>query len=126
MPGRMLRLAYVLPPSLATLAFWCLFTACIDTPESDPDPIARVVVVWDPLSCGDPHRIAVELEDVDGYKLSSSTPCNAGSLTIDTPHFGLYYGRVFAWEAGQDIRSITFVRLFVDEPVMRWLVATPP
>jgi hypothetical protein len=116
----------VLTPWIATALFWLAFTACIDSPMPDDPPLARVIVAWDPLACGEPHRVAVELEDQDGIKLSSSTPCNAGSVTIDAQHFGLYYGRVYAWEAGEDIRSITPVRLLVDEPVMRWLIATPP
>ena len=120
--------ATVLLPCLATLLFWFAFTACIDSPMPDHDtpPIARVVVAWDPLACHTPHRVVVELEDHAGVKLSSSTACATGSLTIDTPHFGLYFGRIYAWEAGEDIRSITAVRLVVDEPVVRWWVATPP
>lgn len=124
-----MRLAtYVLTPWIATVLFWFAFTACIDSPMSDVDDpaIARVIVVWDPLACGDPHRIAVELEDHAGIRRSSSTPCSAGSLTIDMPHLGVYYGRVYAWEAGEEIRSIVSVRLIVDEPVVRWFIATPP
>jgi len=121
-------LGLVLSPLLASISFWCLFVACIDDAPFDPDPppISRILVVWDPLACGEPHRVAVELEDHAGAKLSSSTACTTGSLTIDTPHYGLYYGRVYAWEAGEEIRSIMPVRLFVDEPVVRWWIATPP
>lgn len=120
--------ALVLSPWMVTILFWLAFTACIDSPlpDRDDDPIARVVVVWDPLACGDPHRVVVELEDHAGVKLSSSTPCNAGSLAIDTPHFGTYYGRIYAYELGKVARSITPVQLTVDEPVTRWLVMTPP
>ena len=114
-----------LPTNLLPL-FALLFTACIDSPLPEDPAIARVIVSWDPLACGEPHRVAAELEDQDGVKISSSTPCTAGSLTLDARHFGVYYGRVYAWEAGEDIRSITAVRLIVDEPVMRWLIATPP
>lgn len=115
-------------PCAATLLFWLAFTACIDSPMPDADapPIARVIVAWDPLACGDPHRVAVELEDHAGTKLSSSTACASGSITIDTAHFGLYYGRIYAWEAGEEIRSITPVRLVVDEPLVRWWIPTPP
>ena len=116
----------ILTPWLATLLFWLSFSACIDTPMPDDPPIARVIVVWDPLACGAPHRVVVELEDHAGAKLSSSTACATGSITIDTPHFGTYYGRIYAWEAGESIRSVTPVRLVVDEPVVRWIVATPP
>jgi hypothetical protein len=124
----MLRLVFtcIVSPWLATLAFWLSFTACIDSPMPDDPPIARVVVAWDPLACGAPHRVAVELEDHDGNRLSSSTACTTGSLAIDTLHYGTYYGRVFAWEAGETIRSVTPVRVVVDEPVVRWWIATPP
>jgi len=122
-----MRLAtLVASPLLATALFWLAFAACIDTPMPDEPSIARIVVIWDPLACGPPHRVAAELEDQHGYKLSTSAPCNAGSLTFDAPQFGVYYGRIYAWEAGTAIRSITAVRLFVDEPVLRWLIATPP
>jgi hypothetical protein len=123
-----MRLAtLVISPWIATVLYWFAFAACIDSPlDVDEPAIARVVVVWDPLACGEPHRVAVELEDHAGVKLSSSTPCNAGSLAIDAPHIGVYFGRIYAWEAGEDIRSITPVRLTVDEPVVRWLIATPP
>lgn len=116
-------------PWLATIVLLSVaVVACIDSPMSDADDpsIARVIVVWDPLECGGPHRVVVELEDHGGIRRSASTPCNAGSLTIEAPHFGLYYGRIYAWEPGEEIRSVVPVRLFVDEPVVRWLVATPP
>lgn len=120
--------ALVLSPWFATVLYWLCFTACIDAPMSEVDEpsIARVVVEWDPLACGPPHRVAVELEDHAGVKLAASTPCAAGSLAIDAPHFGLYYGRVYAWEAGEEIRSVVPVRLTVDAPIVRWLIATPP
>jgi hypothetical protein len=117
--------ALIASPCLATLLFWLAFTACIDTPMPEEEPIARVVVAWDPLACSGSHRVAVELEDHAGVKKSSSAPCNAGGLTIDTDHFGLYYGRVYAWEAGES-RSVMPIRLFVDDTIVRWFVATPP
>ncbi len=127
MCAAIMRLAVlVVSPWIATALFWLAFTACIDSPMPEDPEIARVIVVWDPLACGQPHRVAVELEDDAGVKLSSSAPCNAGNITIDTPHFGIYYGRIYAWEAGETVRSITPVRLVVDEPVTRWLVVTPP
>jgi hypothetical protein len=122
--------ALILSPWFASILFWLSFTACVDfdgpTSSVDAPYIARVVVEWDPLACGPPHRIAVELEDHAGAKLSASAPCNGGALMIDTPHFGFYYGRVYAWEAGSAIRSVTSIRLAVDEPIVRWLIATPP
>ncbi|MDQ3363966.1 MAG: hypothetical protein M3680_00855 [Myxococcota bacterium] len=118
-------LVLVAPPWIATALFWFTFIACVDTPIPENPPIARVIVSWDPLACGPPHRIVVELEDEAGVALSSSTPCSQGSLSLDTPHFGIYRGRIFAWVAGEAIRSITSVRLAVDEPIVRWIVATP-
>ena len=55
----------------------------------------------------------------------SSTSCNVGSLTLDAPHFGVYRGRIFAWELGIGERSAEDVDLVVDEPIVRWNVATP-
>lgn len=118
--------ALVVSPCAASVLFWLAFTACIDSPlEPDPPPIARVIVQWDPLACGDPSRVAVELEDHAGVRLASSAPCTAGSVTIDTAHYGLYYARIDACEADEDLRAIAPVRLVVDEPVVRWHVATP-
>ena len=123
----MLRLlTFIVSPCLAALLFWCSFIACISEPLPEDPPIARIVVAWDPLACGAPHRVVVELEDIDGNRLSSSTACMAGSLTLDTPHFGTYYGRVYAWEPGETARSVTPVRLVVDAPIVRWWIATPP
>lgn len=121
-----MRLAIlVAPPWLATALFWFTFVACLDGPLPDEAPIPRVIVSWDPLACGPPHRVVVELEDEAGVSLSGSTPCATGSLTLDAPHFGIYRGRIYAWVAGEAIRSVTTVRLAVDDIVVRWIVATP-
>jgi hypothetical protein len=99
--------------------------ACIDAPL-DPGPAAaRLVTTWDPLACGDPHRIVIELEDEDGVQISASTPCNIGGLTLDVSHLGGYRGRIYAWALEAPIRSITQLELTIDEPIVRWLVATP-
>ncbi|MBX3158551.1 MAG: hypothetical protein KF773_21455 [Deltaproteobacteria bacterium] len=111
-------------PWLATLAFWAAFVACIDTPLEPAPPAARVQATWDPLRCGRPYRVVIELEDEGGAPSSSSSPCVRGGLTLDLAHFGVYLGRVYAWEAGQ-VRSVTPVRLAVDEPVLHWQVETP-
>ena len=106
--------------------FWAAFVACIDSPPAtDAMASARVVVQWDPLACGAPHRIAIELEDEEGRPLSSSAPCALGGLSLGVPHFGVYLGRVYAWTAEQPIRSVMPVRIDVDEPIVRWQVATP-
>jgi hypothetical protein len=112
-------------PVLASLVFSSALVACLDAPAFEAPPSARIIVSWDPLACGAPHRVAVELEDEAGAPISSSAPCALGSVTLEAPHFGVYLGRVYAWSADQPIRSITPVRLYVDEPIVRWLVATP-
>jgi hypothetical protein len=109
----------------ATLGFWTCFGACVDTPMPPSPPQARIVAIWDPLVCGAPHRVAVELEDEDGAKLAISTPCELGSLMLDAPHFGIYRGRIYAWVLGEPERSIEQVQLVVDEPIVRWNVSTP-
>jgi len=119
-------LAFIACPWLATLAFWSTFVACIDAPLPEHPAAARVIVSWDPLACGEPHRIAIELVDEDGAPVSSSVPCVVGGITLDVPQFGVYLGRVYAWEAGEPIRSVVPVRLFVDEPIVRWILTTPP
>ena len=114
---------------LATAVFWlcmgtCVF-GCVDTPLPDVDPQARVVVSWDPLMCGEPHRVAVELEDDNGAPLSRSVPCEAGAITLDIVHWGVYRGRIYAWTLGPEIRSVTDVRMDIDAPVIFWTVDTP-
>jgi hypothetical protein len=115
----------IAPPVLVSILFWTAFVACIDGPSLEAPPSVRIVVSWDPLACGAPHRVAIELEDEAGVPISSSAPCALGGLTLEAPHFGVYLGRVYAWTAGQPIRSIMPVRLHVDEPIVRWMVATP-
>ena len=111
---------------LFTFLFWVTFVACVDAPPYDHPPAARVVVSWDPLSCGDPHRVVVELEDDSGAEISSSTPCAIGGLALDAPWYGIYRGRIYSWSAGEPIRSVVPVRITVDEPIVRWIIATPP
>ncbi len=113
------------PSVLFSIGFWAAFVACIDAPASGSPDGARIVVSWDPLACGTPHRVAVELEDEAGAPISASAPCVIGALTLHAPRFGVYLGRVYAWTAGQPIRSVTPVQIQVDEPVVRWMVATP-
>lgn len=103
-----------------------LISGCLDAPFAPEDvaPQARVIVSWDPLACGDPHRVAIELEDDDGVRASTSTWCTTGAVTLDVPRFGLYYGRIYAWAAGET-RGEQQMQLAVDQPVMRWIVPTP-
>jgi hypothetical protein len=115
-------------PWFATALFWLAFVACIDSPLPPASPpAARVVTTWDPLVCGEPHRVVIELADDEGTMVSTSTPCSHATLSVDVPHFGTYYGRIYAWVLGGDptIRSELPVELVVDQPVMRWIVQTP-
>jgi hypothetical protein len=113
----------------ATAVFWLCFGACvggcIDAPVPDLDPQARVVASWDPLLCGEPHRVVIELEDADGRMLSRSVPCDLGGITIDIDHWGIYSGRTYAWSLGPEIRSVSQVRLDVDAPIVIWAIDTP-
>ena len=113
----------------ATALFWFCFATCVvgcvDTPLPDTEPQARIVAAWDPLLCGDPHRVVIELEDDDGAKLSRSVPCELGGITLDIRHWGVYRGRIYAWSLGPEIRAVTQVRLDVDAPVIFWTVDTP-
>lgn len=111
---------------LASLAFWSCFGACVaDSRPPDAQPLSRVVASWDPLACGAPHRVVLELEDEDGRKLSQSVPCELGGMTIDVGRWGVYIGRIYAWVIGPEIRSVAPVRIDVDGPVIYWTTPTP-
>jgi hypothetical protein len=111
--------------TLATVAFWSVFGACVDAPLPQDQPQARVIAAWDPLQCGEPHRVVIELEDDAGIPLSSSAPCALGELTLDAPRMGRYRGQIYAWTLDDTVRSSTAVELSIDAPVMRWVVPTP-
>jgi hypothetical protein len=111
--------------ALATAAFWSIFGACVDAPIQADEPIARALVVWDPLQCGDPHRVIVELDAGEAEPIAASAPCAVGALTIDAPRMGQYHGRVYAWTAGATMRSVAALELTLDAPVSRWEVPTP-
>ena len=121
-------LVWIGSPALLSLAFWAAFVACIDAPVPDVPPSARIVAAWDPLGCGEPHRVVVELEDDAGAMIAASTSCATGMLSLDAPHFGIYRGRLYAWELDGEveIRSVMAIRMTVDDPIVRWWVATPP
>ena len=114
---------------LSSLVVAVVGTACVDMEVPDVEPQARLVAVWDPLLCGEPHRVAFELEDERGAPLSRSVPCALGGMTLDVPHWGVYRGRLFAWDlepsAEAVIRSVVAVRIEIDAPVIHWFVETP-
>jgi hypothetical protein len=97
---------------------------CIDLAPGGP-PQARVVVYWDPLACGEPHRVAVDLLDDAGAESSMSAPCALGEIAIDLPHFGAYHGWSYARVDGEAMRSVAPVELAVDDTVVRWRIETP-
>ena len=113
----------------ASAVFWVCFgtcvSGCIDEPLPDPEPQSRIIAEWDPLVCGEPHRVVIELEDDDGAKLSRSVPCELGGVALDIRHWGVYRGRVYAWTLGPVIFAVTPVRLEVDAPIIYWTVDTP-
>jgi hypothetical protein len=119
-------IVWILSPVVGTALFWTVFSACVDSPVPPAKPQARLVTTWDPLQCGDPHRVVLELEDDAGVPLSVSTPCVLGSLAVDIPHFGIYRGRVYAWIAGEPERASTVLEVPVDEPVVRLQLMPPP
>jgi len=104
---------------------WVGFAACIDEPLPPGPAVARLVTAWDPLGCGEPHRVAVELEDDRGAAFAASAPCNLGGLTLDLPAFGVYRGRIYAWALGVPIHSAVAVELMIDAPIVRWVAETP-
>ncbi len=121
----MRTLGWIISPWIATLLFWSLFAACIDTPSEPDPPPARLVASWDPLACGEPHRVVLDLEDEAGVRITSSTPCWLGGLALDV-EMGLYRGRIYAWVLDQPIRSVSAVSIAVDATIVRWQVPTPP
>lgn len=119
-------------PIGASLVFWVAFAAmvgcfgCIDAPLGDPEPVAKVFAHWDPLACGGPHRVVIDLEDDGGAPLASSAPCSRGGVTLDVSHWGNYRGRVYAWLLDEPPRSVTPVTLTIDATVVHWQISTPP
>jgi hypothetical protein len=101
------------------------FGACLDEPLPSSSSAAQLVVGWDPLGCGDPHRVAIDLEDDGGARLSGSTPCNLGRLGLGVAHLGAYHGRIYAWALDGPAGPSIPVDLTIDQPIVEWFVATP-
>lgn len=119
-------LTTVLASILITMAIGVL-AGCLSTvPDDDEPPASRVIVQWNPLECGEPHRVVLELEHEDGTDASSSVPCILGSLTLELGQWGIYFGRFYGWEAGVPIRGVEAVTLTVDAPVIHWQLTEPP
>ena len=114
-------LLHITAPWLVTLGFWLAFGACVDPPVREPPPAARIVATWDPLACGPPHRVVLELQDDSGAKLTGSMPCDAGGIALDTRHTGIYRGRIYASELDPQP-----VELWVDKQLYAWWLGSPP
>ena len=113
-------------PLVVAVLAWTALAACIDAPPEPRLAPARLVVGWDPLACGEPHRLVVELRDDAGAVVSASTPCSLGTLAVDVAHFGSYRGRIYAWALDQPARPIAPIELMIDQPIVRWDVMVPP
>ncbi|HEY4240597.1 MAG TPA: hypothetical protein VGM88_12330 [Kofleriaceae bacterium] len=109
----------------ATLVFWGTFGACFEPPGDSSRTRDQLIAMWDPLTCGPPHRVVVELEDGAGNRINASAPCDIGELQADVPELGEYHGRAFAAELGQPIRSIEPVTVAIDRPTLKWAIPTP-
>jgi hypothetical protein len=118
--------SWIIAPVAASALFWSIFGACVSTGVPADPPESKLVASWDPLACGEPHRVVLELVDEDEQPVTSSAPCALGSLTLELPHFGTFTGRVYSWELGKPVRSIAPVEIVAEEPVVRWRVTTPP
>ncbi len=126
--ARRMRFVFLVAVIVLSLLWLVLAGGCVDEPLGDPDPQSRVVAMWDPRACGEPHRVVIELEDHLGVPASKSVPCEIGGVTVAVRHWGVYHGRIYAWRLGPDaseIRSIIPVRLEIDAPVIYWFVETP-
>src|SRR5215475_744529 len=117
---------FLCSPLQAAAILWLAFAACLDAPVESGPAIARLVIAWDPLACGAPHRVAIELSDDAGAPISASTPCNLGALGVDLDHYGAYRGQIYAWALDAPRRSVAPIELTIDKPIVRWEVATPP
>jgi hypothetical protein len=100
-------------------------TACLASPPAHAPAMAQLVITWDPLACGDPHRVAVELADDAGAQLAGSAPCDVGVVALDVAAYGSYSGRTYAWAIGEPIRSIAPLAIDIGEPEVRQSIATP-
>lgn len=113
---------------LALRSAWLIVvsaSACIDEPLAPAPPLARLVVSWDPLACGPPHRVALELEDEVGGSQSAAGPCQLGALAVDVSHHGVHRGRLYSPVAGGPSRSVVPLELVIDAPIVHCHVATP-
>lgn len=111
--------------AVLTLAFWTCFGACVDAQLQADPPQAKIVASWDPLQCGAPHRVAVDLADDAGAAISGSTACATGALALDAPHLGAWHGRIYAWTLGVGEHATLPVDLDLEEPILDWHVETP-
>lgn len=115
----------ILVPWLFAAVFWTLFGACVADIPDEREPVSRLIASWDPLACGEPHRVVLELEDESGNPITSSTPCWLGGIAVDLPSWGWYTGRIYSWVLDAPIRSIHPMSIAVDAPLVRYQLLTP-
>jgi hypothetical protein len=108
----------------AALATGLMQPSCVDEPLAPAPTVARLVIGWDPLVCGLPHRVALELDDEAGSSWSATAPCSLGGLAVDVSHHGVYRGRLYAQHDAVP-RSVLHLELIIDEPIVHHRVATP-
>jgi DMSO/TMAO reductase YedYZ molybdopterin-dependent catalytic subunit len=112
-------------PLVFAAAMWTAMAACLDAPQDGATGVARLIVAWDPLACGVPHRVAIELADDEGASVSASTPCNLGGLAVDVPRYGVYRGRIYAWALAAPVRSEMAIEIDIDQTIVHRDIATP-
>jgi hypothetical protein len=112
------------------LIYALLPVGCLASPPEGetPEPVARIVAMWNPLACADPLRVVVELEAESGARYSRSAPCAVGTVTVDVDHWGFFFARAYSWVAGVPRREENDIAstLAIDAPIVYWQVSVPP
>jgi hypothetical protein len=104
--------------------------ACVDLPMTTAaPPELQLVARWDVRQCRMPHRIAIDLTDDAGDRVSHAAPCATGTMTLQVPELGIYHGHISSWELGSAVGSgeqVDAVEVDVDASVTRWDIARVP
>lgn len=104
---------------------WLACAACMGAPPDGEEPVARLVITWDPRACRGAYRVVVEIGDGSGDDARTSAPCALGGVAVDLPALGVYRGRIYAWSATSAIRSISPLEITVDQPIVHHTVEAP-
>ena len=101
---------------------------CLDAPIADTPAIARLVASWDPLECGAPHRVVIELALVDavdaGGSLAASGWCALGGLAVEVPRLGSYHARARADDLGSS--PPLHKDIAIEHAIVDWSIGEPP